>query len=218
MTDTNVERASRLDTATLSDAMDKLGIAGQCLGIKPRDYSFRMAGRACTILYGPLDAEKPGTVGDYIDDLPPGTVVVLDNGGREDATVWGDILTAVAHHRGLAGTVIDGANRDVHLCLSLGYPIYSRSYSMRTGKDRVQVDAVQVPVNIGNARVLPGDLLRGDADGVVVIPRSREEKVLEVGRAHRGVRAEDSRSRGVGPRACARRARNCSTTSFNPNR
>ena len=180
MKDPNVERAARLDTATLSDAMDKLGIAGQCLGIKPRDHSFRMTGRAYTILYGPLDAEKPGTVGDYIDDLAPGTVVVLDNGGREDATVWGDILTAVAHRRGLAGTVIDGANRDVHLCLSLGYPIYSRSYSMRTGKDRVQVDAVQVPVNIGNARVLPGDLLRGDADGVVVIPRSREEQVLEV--------------------------------------
>jgi regulator of RNase E activity RraA len=51
---------------------------------------------------------------------------------------------------------------------------------MRTGKDRVQVDAVQVPVNIGDARVLPGDLLRGDADGVVVIPRSREEEVLEI--------------------------------------
>src|SRR6185369_12234906 len=89
MNDPNVERAARLDTATLSDALDKLGIAGQCLGIKPRDHSFRMTGRAYTILYGPLDAEKPGTVGDYVDDLPPGTVVVLDNGGREDATVWG---------------------------------------------------------------------------------------------------------------------------------
>jgi regulator of RNase E activity RraA len=180
MSDANFERAAKLDTATLSDALDKLGIAGQCRGIKPRDHSFRMTGRAYTILYGPLDAAKPGTVGDYIDDLPPGTVVVLDNGGREDATVWGDILTAVAHKRGLAGTVIDGANRDVHLCLALGYPIYSRSYSMRTGKDRVQVDAVQVPVNIGDARVLPGDLLRGDADGVVVIPRSREAEVLEI--------------------------------------
>jgi 4-hydroxy-4-methyl-2-oxoglutarate aldolase len=180
MNDPNLQRASHLDTATLSDALDKLGIAGQCRGIKPRDHSFRMTGRAYTILYGPLDAKKPGTVGDYIDDLPPGTVVVLDNGGREDATVWGDILTAVARYRGLAGTVIDGAHRDVHLCLSLGYPIYSRSYSMRTGKDRVQVDAVQVPVTIGEARVLPGDLLRGDADGVVVIPRSREDEVLEI--------------------------------------
>ena len=180
MADKNVERASRLDTATLSDALDKLGIAGQCLGIKPRDHAFRMTGRAYTVLYGPVDANEPGTVGDYIDDLEPGTVVVLANGGREDATVWGDILTGVAHHMGLAGTVIDGANRDTHLCLELGYPIFSRSYSMRTGKDRVQVDALQVPVTIGHARVQPGDLMRGDADGVVVIPRVRENEVLSV--------------------------------------
>lgn len=193
MTDKNVERASRIDTATLSDAMDKLRIAGQCLGIKPRDHNFRLAGRAYTILYGPLDAAKPGTVGDFIDRLEPGTVVVIDNGGREDATVWGDILTYLADKKGLAGTVIDGACRDVHLCLSLGYPIYSRSYSMRTGKDRVQVDAEQVPVNIGEARVQPGDLIRGDADGVVAIPKSREEEVLaaaeQIEEAEAGIRA-----------------------------
>ncbi|MES2627297.1 MAG: RraA family protein [Pseudomonadota bacterium] len=180
MTDKNVERVAKLDTATLSDALDKLRISGQCLGIKPRDQNFRLAGRAYTILYGPLDAEKPGTVGDFIDKLGPGDVAVIDNGGREDATVWGDILTFLANKKGLAGTVIDGACRDVHLCLSLGYPIYSRSYSMRTGKDRVQVDAEQVPVNIGDARVQPGDLMRGDADGVVCIPKSREEEVLAV--------------------------------------
>ncbi len=180
MSDKNVERASRLDTATISDALDKLRIAGQCLGIKPRNHDFRLSGRAYTILYGPLDAEKPGTVGDFIDKLEAGTVVVIDNGGREDATVWGDILTYLADKKGLAGTVIDGACRDVHLCLKLGYPIYSRSYSMRTGKDRVQVDAEQVPVNIGDARVCPGDLIRGDADGVICIPRSREEEVLRV--------------------------------------
>lgn len=178
MSDKNVERAAKLDTATISDAMDKLRISGQCLGIKPRDQKFRLAGRAYTILYGPLDAEKPGNVGDFIDKLGHGDVVAIDNGGREDATVWGDILTFLAHKKGLAGTVIDGACRDVHLCLSLGYPIYSRSYSMRTGKDRVQVDAEQVPVNIGDARVNPGDILRGDADGVVCIPKSREEDVL----------------------------------------
>ena len=178
--DRNVERAAKLDTAILSDALDKLRIPGQCLGIKPRDQNFRLAGRAYTILYGPLDAEKPGTVGDFIDKLGPGTVAVIDNGGREDATVWGDILTFLANKKGLAGTVIDGACRDVHLCLSLGYPIYSRSYSMRTGKDRVQVDAEQVPVNIGDARVQPGDLMRGDADGVVCIPKSREDEVLDV--------------------------------------
>jgi 4-hydroxy-4-methyl-2-oxoglutarate aldolase len=195
VSDKNVERAAGLDTATISDALDRLGIAGQCLGIKPLDHRFRMTGRAYTVLYAPVDASAPGTVGDYIDDLGPGTVVVLDNGGREDATVWGDILTWLAHHKGLAGTVIDGANRDTHLCLELGYPVYSRSYSMRTGKDRVQVDAEQVPVTIGQARVLPGDILRGDSDGVVVIPKSREDEVLDA--AERIDRAEEEIRRHI---------------------
>jgi 4-hydroxy-4-methyl-2-oxoglutarate aldolase len=181
-TDRNVARAAKLDTASLSDALDKLGIAGQCYRIKPRDHSFRMAGRAWTLLYGPA-GNPPGTVGDYIDDVPPGSVIVLDNGGRENATVWGDILTEIAHRRGIAGTLIDGICRDTQLCRELGYPIFSKDHWMRTGKDRVQVEATGVPVNIGDARVAPGDLVKGDADGVVVIPREHEDKVLATAEA-----------------------------------
>jgi len=177
--DTALERASRLDTTALSDAMDRLGIAGQCLNIKPLDPGMRLTGRAFTILYGP-SGKPSGTVGDYIDDVPAGHVVVLDNGGRENATVWGDILTWVAHQRAVAGTVIDGACRDTHLARELRYPIFSRSYSMRTGKDRVQVEAVGGPVNIGEARCEAGDLLRGDADGVLIIPKAHEDEVLSV--------------------------------------
>jgi regulator of RNase E activity RraA len=176
--DRNLHRAARLDTTALSDAMDRLGVAGQCLNIKPLDHRFRMAGRAFTILYGPA-GQPPGTVGDYIDDVAPGSVIVLDNGGRENATVWGDILTWCAHERKVAGTVIDGACRDTHLARELGYPIYSRSYSMRTGKDRVQVEAMNGPVNIGDARVEPGDILRGDSDGVVVLPKAHENAILD---------------------------------------
>ena len=190
--DAAVERASKLDTSTISDALDRLGIVGQCLNIKPRDPRFRMTGRAFTILYRPA-ANPPGSVGDYIDDVPEGYVVALDNGGRENATVWGDILTEVAHRRRLAGTVAHGACRDTALCLEIGYPVYSTSYSMRTGKDRVQVDATNVPVNLGDARVCPGDILRGDADGVVVIPKTHEEAVLaaaeEIGAAEEKIRA-----------------------------
>ncbi|VVE38190.1 diguanylate cyclase [Pandoraea aquatica] len=180
--DKNVERAAALDTATLSDALDRLGIAGQCHLVKPRDSAYRMAGRAYTLQYGPAST-PPGTVGDYIDDIPPGTVLVLDNGGREDCTVWGDILTEIAHRRGIAGTVIDGICRDVSLALELGYPLFSRGNWMRTGKDRVQVESVGVPVNIGNARVNPGDILRGDADGVIVIPAEHEAAVLDAAEA-----------------------------------
>ena len=190
--DRGVSRATALDTASISDAMDKLGIAGQCLGIKPRDPDFRLIGRAFTIRYGPATA-PPGSVGDYIDDLPPGTVVAIDNGGREDATVWGDILTFLASQKGLAGTVIDGACRDTALCRKLGYPVYSRSFSMRTGKDRVQVEAYDQPINLGDARVCPGDLLVGDADGIVAIPTAHEEVILDtaehISRAEEEIRA-----------------------------
>src|SRR5512138_2161638 len=121
--DQNVKRASKLDTTALSDALDRLAISGQCLGIKPLDHRFRLSGRAFTLLYAPAGV-PPGTVGDFIDDVPEGNVIVIDNGGRENATVWGDILTLVAHRRGIAGTVIDGACRDTYLCRELHYPIY----------------------------------------------------------------------------------------------
>src|SRR5258708_37400695 len=88
--DPSILRASKLDTTSLSDAMDRLGIAGQCLNIKPLDHRFRMTGRAFTILYGP--SSKPsGTVGDYIDDVAPDSVIVLDNGGRRDRPRMRDI-------------------------------------------------------------------------------------------------------------------------------
>src|SRR5262245_30390491 len=177
--DENVQRASQLDTTALSDALDRLGIPGQCLGIKPLDPRFRVAGRAFTILYGPASV-PPGTVGDFIDDVAEGSVIVIDNGGRENATVWGDILTMVSHRRKIAGTVIDGACRDTNLSREIGYPIFRRSYSMRTGKDRVQVEAFNGPINIGDARVLPGDILRGDGDGVVVIPKAHENDILTI--------------------------------------
>jgi 4-hydroxy-4-methyl-2-oxoglutarate aldolase len=177
VSDMNIARAAKLDTATISDALDRLGIAGQCLGIKPLSQGTSLTGRAFTLAYAPV-GHSAGTVGDFIDDVPVGSVVAIDNGGRPDATVWGDILTFCAHKRGISGTVIDGACRDTHLALDLGYPMYSRSYSMRTGKDRVQLEAVQVVVNIGDARVAPGDILRGDSDGVVAIPSDKEELVL----------------------------------------
>lgn len=175
--DPDVARIARLDTATISDALDRLGIVGQCYEIKGRDPAFRMAGRAFTMRCGPA-SNPPGTVGDYIDDVPPGHIVVIDNGGRTDATIWGDILTEIAHRRGLAGTLIDGISRDVALCRELGYPVFSKDHWMRTGKDRVQVEELHCAVNIGGARVAPGDLLRGDPDGVVVIPAEHATAVL----------------------------------------
>jgi regulator of RNase E activity RraA len=174
-----VKALSGLSTPTISDALDRLGIAGQAEGIYPVDRRFQLAGRAFTVLYQPIDAAG-GTVGDYIDDVPRGDVVVLDNSGRLDATVWGDILTMVAQREGLGGTAINGICRDTGRALEVGYPLFSRSHWMRTGKDRVKVAGQQVPVVLGNVRVRPGDVLIGDSDGIVVVPGERELEVLDV--------------------------------------
>jgi regulator of RNase E activity RraA len=182
-----------LDVSLISDALDRLGIAGQCAAIYPLDRSFRLAGRAFTVRYVPVGTSR-GTVGDYVDDLQPGEIPVLDNAGRLDATVWGDLLTVTAHRMGLAGTVIDGICRDSARSLEVGYPIFSRGHWMRTGKDRVRADAYQVPITIGGVRVEPGDIVVGGADGVVAIPAGRAADVL---RAAREIGASEERIRAA---------------------
>lgn len=176
------EAFKRLSTAAVSDAMDALGLHGACHGIKPLRADYRIVARAYTLKYEPVAVNK-GTVGDFIDEVVPGQVVVIDNAGRTDCTVWGDILTSVAHTRGVDGVVINGVCRDVAHSTKLGFPIFSRGHFMRTGKDRVQLEAVNVPVSLGDVRVNPGDLLVCDADGAVVVPREREADVLALARA-----------------------------------
>lgn len=177
-----VQRLKALETPGVSDAMDRLGIAGQCLGIMPLDRSFRLAGEAFTVQYVPA-YETGATVGDFVDDLGPGQVAVIDNGGRMDATVWGDLMTIVAKRRQLSGTVIDGVCRDVDRALELDYPLFTRGNWMRTGKDRVQLQALNVPVIVGGVTVRPGDLLLGDANGLVSLPCDRSEEVIGIAEA-----------------------------------
>jgi regulator of RNase E activity RraA len=166
-------------TSTISDALDKFGIGGGCKDITPAIPKVKMVGIAYTVRYIPVGAVK-GTVGDYIDDVLPGDVVVLDNNSRTDCTVWGDILTVTAKMKGISGTVIDGVFRDVPTILEERYPIFSRGRFMMTGKERVMVEATQVIVSIGEVQIKPGDILIGDDSGVVVVPQEMAEKVLEV--------------------------------------
>ena len=184
MSDEIVDGFRTLETATVSDALDRLRLPGSAMGIAPLWPGQRMAGRAFTVRYVPAGAQR-GTVGDYIDDVAPGDVVVLDNAGRLSCTVWGDILTALAHEKKIAGTAIFGVCRDTNKARELGYPIYSSGRFMRTGKDRVGA-----PVSLGDVQVRPGDLVLGDDDGVVVVPSGHEERVLEVAR---GVAATEDR-------------------------
>lgn len=171
-----------LDTPGVSDALDKLGLHGQALGIRPlADYEKTVVGPAFTVKYVPASV-PPGTVGDFIDDVAEGDVIVLDNDGRTDCTVWGDIMTQYAGLRGIAGTVIDGVCRDVSKALGDGYPMFTAGRFMRTGKDRVQVESVGATVGIGTVRVRSRDIVVADANGVVVVPRDRAREVAETAR------------------------------------
>ena len=179
-----------LDTPGVSDAMDKLGIPGQCLGIAPLDnYRGTVVGPAFTVQYVPASL-PPGSVGDFIEDVLPGDVVVLANAGRTDCTVWGDIMTQYAGSRGIAATVIDGVCRDVSKALGDGYPMFSKGRYMRTGKDRVQVASVNQPVAISGARVCARDIVVADANGVLVVPRARAEEVARNARQIEAVEAQ----------------------------
>lgn len=178
-----IEVFRSLDTPGVSDALDRLGLGGQCLGLAPLDnYAGTVVGPAFTVRYAPA-ASPPGTVGDYIDDVAEGDVVVIDNGGRLDCTVWGDILTQFSSARGIAGTVIDGVCRDVGVALQTGYPLFTRGRFMRTGKDRVQVEAVNGVVAISEARAAARDIVVADANGVVIVPRGRAHEVAALARS-----------------------------------
>lgn len=202
----DLERWRGLGTATVSDALDRLGIARLAEGIAPIDPRWRVAGPAFTVRMAPRGLDG-GTVGDFIDLVPAGAVVVIDNGGRTDVSVWGDLLTTAAHARGVAGVVVHGACRDTWRALEIDLPLFARGRVARTGKDRVEMEAHGVPVSLGCVRVEPGDLIVADADGVAVVPPARSAEVL--GAAAEIADAEESIRRALvaGESLAAARAR-----------
>jgi regulator of RNase E activity RraA len=120
-----VALSAQADTPGVSDALHKLGILGQAFGIMSlSNYKKTTVGPAFTVRYVPA-SDPPGSVGEFIDDVAVGDVVVIDNGGRTDCTVWGDILTQYAGQRKVAGTVIGGVCRDVNRALADEYPLFT---------------------------------------------------------------------------------------------
>ena len=169
-----------LETPNVSDALDKLGLVGQCLGIAPLgEYRKPVVGPAFTVQCGPI-GDAPNGIASYLDEVPAKAIVVIDNGGRIDCSTWGDLITEFAIQHAFAGTVIDGVCRDVSKALGEGYPIFSRGRYMRTGKGRVDVLATQVPVSISQVPVCPQDLIVADINGVVVVPRAQARDVARV--------------------------------------
>jgi regulator of RNase E activity RraA len=165
------------------------------------NYAGVIVGPAFTVKY--VCASTPaGSVGDFIDDVAEGDVLVIDNDGRTDCTVWGDIMTQYAGKRKIAATVIDGVCRDVSKALSDKYPLFTRGRFMRTGKDRVQVEGVNIAVSIGKARVVARDIIVADANGVLAVPRARAREIAELARkietAESQIRAQIEQGKTLG--------------------
>ncbi len=174
-----VEAFSKLDLCCVSDALDKLGIKGALYGIKPLTCEGVLCGTAFTVHYIPCGTVK-GTVGDFLDDVMPGEVVVIDNSGRTDCTVWGGLMSLSATKRGVAGTIIDGVCRDVPEVKRNHYKMFSKGYYMSTGKDRVEVDAVNTTVSVSGVQVKPGDIILADDTGALCVPAERARDVYDV--------------------------------------
>jgi len=178
-----MDKLRSLSTCTLSDALDRLGISGVVLGIRPTWPDCpRIAGPALTIKLGKA-GDKPAHTGllEAVDMVKSGNVIVIDNRGKLDINSWGGILTVVASTKGAEGVVIDGATRDVDDIRMLRFPAYARSVVPTTARGRVQFEGANVPVQCGDIRVAPGDAVVADENGVIIIPASKARQVLEVG-------------------------------------
>ncbi|WP_416973973.1 RraA family protein [Streptomyces sp. 4F14] len=182
-------------TSAVSDALDTLGQGGTGLpGLLRMSGTGPVAGPAFTLRYEPVEPGAPGPAGEFIDDVPPGAVVVVANDGRTGCTVWGDLLTSAALRREIAGTVIDGVCRDVGAIRESGYPLWSLGSYMKSGKHRVRLTAAQEPVVLRGVRIAPGDVVVADDAGALIVPAALAgpvaEKALGVTLAEEGIRAD----------------------------
>jgi 4-hydroxy-4-methyl-2-oxoglutarate aldolase len=174
----DVQAAAGIQPATLHEAAGKIGALPSAL--KPVAPGIKLCGPAFTV-------HGPG-----IDNLwlhralalaQPGDVLVAHVSGAYEAGYWGEVMSTMARQRGLAGVVIDGCVRDGELLAQIGVPVFARGLCLKgTGKDFGAIGWINSPVLIGDVTVHPGDLIAGDGDGLVVIPRAAVPAAIEASR------------------------------------
>lgn len=184
---------TRLFPAVVGDILDTLGLMHQFLppAIKPVKRSMVVAGRAMPVLEtncfsraepegkSPLSQQAFGLLFQALDDLAPNEVYVA-TGSAPQFALWGGLMTTRAMHLKAAGAVLDGYSRDTTEVLELGLPVFSLGgYSQDQGPRGKVVD-YRVPVEIQGVRVRPGDIVFGDQDGVLIIPREAEVEAISL--------------------------------------
>jgi 4-hydroxy-4-methyl-2-oxoglutarate aldolase len=177
ISDAVVGAASRLSAATLHEASGRAGALPQ--GLRPIESGMRLCGRA-------LPVRCPSGDNLWIHRAlavaAAGDVLVVDTGTGLDFGYWGEIMATAGVSRGLAGLVITGGVRDSAALIALGLPTFSACLSVRgTIKHPTSDGAVGEPVRIGEVVVRRGDLVFGDADGVVVLPAEAAAEAVKAG-------------------------------------
>jgi len=172
-----------LYTPVVGDILDDVGFTHQFLPqpIQPMREEMKVAGRAMPVVM--IDVfgkqKKPfGLLTEALDQLQPGEVY-LASGGEMRCAYWGEILTATAKKRGAVGAIINGFHRDTPKVLEQSWPVFTRGRFAQDSSVRTQVVDYRCPIEVGQVTVQPGDLVFGDLDGVVIVPRKVEAEVIE---------------------------------------
>lgn len=180
-----------LFTAVVGDVMDKLGLLRQFLppNIQPLRTDMVAIGRAMTVLeadafaekatssVNPLAAKPFGLMLEALDDLKPNEIYIC-TGASPRYALWGELMSTRALKLGAAGAVLDGYSRDTNGILALNFPTFSYGRYAQDQGPRGKVIDFRVPLEIGQVRILPGDIVFADLDGVCVIPQQAEEEVF----------------------------------------
>lgn len=183
-----VTRLARLDCCAVSDALDKLGLAGTVTGLAQRATSRRIAGRAVTVkLVAAQEVSKaqaaqhgaPRHLGTTAVELAgPGDVIVVEQRSGIDAGSWGGILSLGAAVRGIEGVIAEGPVRDIDEARQFDFPVFARALTAFTARQRVAEAGTNVPVTVGDVSVQPGDYVIADNSAVVFIAAREIERVL----------------------------------------
>lgn len=180
-----VEGFRAVTTASVADAVDRVVRRPGFMSheVKPIMPS-KIVGAAVTVLERPgLEPQPPLHALKAIDGAPPGAIVVIgmeDPEASRNVAVWGGLMTTAAVTRGLGGAVLDAGVRDVEEIREAGFPVFSRTVIPSTTVGRFVTVASDLPVTCGGVLVHPGDIIVGDTDGVVVVPRGQAAEVLKV--------------------------------------
>jgi RraA family protein len=168
---------ARMVTPHLSDSMERLYAGGAML--RPMHDGTKLCGPAFTVRTSPGDNLL---VHKAIDIAEPGDVIVVDAGGVNDNAIIGELMSARAEQRGVAGMVIWGAIRDSAELRQGSFPVYASGVTHR-GPYKNGPGEINVAISIGGMTVNPGDIVVGDADGLVAIPQDQAEGILASAKA-----------------------------------